>query len=71
MTVSIPEYHYELLKCWGWVKGRSAPTMASDIAQARVEANLEQIKEMLESRAKVLGLSVDELINDIRNDKDE
>ena len=45
--------------------------MASDIAQTRVEANLEQIKEMLESRAKALGLSVDELINDIRNDKDE
>lgn len=44
--------------------------MISDIVQARVEANYEQIMLMLESRANDLGLTPEELKNKIINNND-
>lgn len=69
MTVSVPVYHYKLLKLWAYFKGRGAAMMTSDIVQARVEANLAEIDLMLKSRAKDLNLSSEELIDKIINNQ--
>lgn len=68
ITVSIPAYHYREMKRWAFVKGRGVATLASDILQARVEANLEQIDKMIAARANDLGLTPEELTFDIVSD---
>ena len=64
-TITIPEYHWRRGKIWAWVKGRGIATLMSDVFQARVEANEGEIQRMLENRAKDLGITPDELIQQI------
>ncbi len=71
ITISIPEYHYRELRKWAFVKGRGVATMASDILQARIEANLGDIEKMIKSRAKDMDLDPEDLISDILGDNTE
>lgn len=59
--IQMPEYHDVWIKRWAYIKGRARATMASDIVQARIEANLDQIKEMYADLAKQKGLTTEEL----------
>lgn len=70
-TIKLPMYHHQWLKVWAHLKGRGVSTLATDIVQARVEANLDQINLMLESRAKDRGLSPEELIAKILSNEDD
>lgn len=70
-TIKIPAYHYRLLKVWAYLKGRGVSTLATDIVQARIEANLDQINLMLESRAKDRGLSPEELMAKILSNEED
>lgn len=65
ITIQVPEYHYRRAKIWGWVKGQPLTTLASNVFAARVEANEDEIDRMIENRAKDLGKTKDELIDEI------
>ena len=71
ITVTIPAWHRKLLILWAYFKGASPTGLAGSALQSRIEANQEQIHAMLEDRAKDLGLTVDELINEIIDSNNE
>lgn len=64
-TIQIPDYHWRRGKIWAWLKGRGIATLVSDVFQARVEANEDEIQRMLTNRAKDLGITPDELMDQI------
>lgn len=70
-TFYVSAFYLKYLKLWAYFQGKGVVTLVRDIIQARVEANLPLIKEMLESRAKDLGISEEELINKILSEKPE
>ena len=65
ISITIPAWHRKLLILWAYFKGASPTGLAGNILQSRIEANQGQIQAMLEDRAKDLGLTVDELTNEI------
>lgn len=70
-NITIPAYHWKWLKIWAYFKGVSPTALANNTLQARVEANLDQIKGMATERAEDLGISLEELIDRIINDKED
>jgi ferritin-like protein len=59
--IKLPAWHEKYLIWWASLKGVSKTALAQNTLQARLEANKEQIEEMLADRARDLGISVDEL----------
>jgi len=70
-SVIIPRYHYDLLKLWAYFKCTGVSSLSQNVLQARIEANYDQIILMLESRAKDLGLTPEELKNKIINNEED
>lgn len=64
------EFHYKWGKLWAYSKSRTLSRLITDVFEARLEANLDMIKEMIEDIAKQRGISVEELIEEIL-DSDE
>lgn len=61
------EFHYKWGKIWAYCKSRTLSRLITDVFEARLEANLDLIKEMLEDIAKQRGITVEELIDEILN----
>lgn len=61
----IPKYHHDRLRLWAWLKGTGYTTLASNVIQARVEANYDEIDRMLDYRASQLNITRETLIADI------
>lgn len=59
--IKLPPWHEKYLIWWAAMKGGSKTGLAQNVIQARVEANKDQIEEMLADRARDLGITVDEL----------
>ena len=57
----LPASHYRLGTLWAWLKGRSVTTLVSDVFQARAEANEDWIRRNLETRARQMGITPEEL----------
>lgn len=58
--VGLPPFHEKRLLIWAHCKRQSKTALSQNIIQARVEANLEDIKMMLVDQAKDWGISVEE-----------
>lgn len=69
--IQLPKYHSDIGRLWAWAKGRAMGTLVSDVFQARCEANKAEIYEMLDHRAKQMGVTRDELIDQILADNTE
>jgi len=54
--IKLPAWHEKYLILWAEMKGTSKTGLAQNVLQARIEANQQQIEEMLEDRAKDLGI---------------
>ena len=65
LGILIPAWHKKLLYLWAGLKGTSPTNLAGNIIQARIEANLDQIMLMADSRAKDLGITTEEFIDRI------
>lgn len=65
INITVPAFHKKWLFVWAYLKTTSPTNLAGNTLQARVEANLSQIKEMLNERAEDLGITTDELISRI------
>lgn len=61
----MPDWHHKRLKLWAYVKGTTKTQLSTNIIQARVEANDDQISKMLEELASDRGITVEELITQI------
>jgi hypothetical protein len=61
------EFHYKWGKLWAYSKSRTLSRLITDVFEARLEANLDLIKEMLNDIAQQRGITVDELIEEILN----
>jgi len=59
--IKLPPWHEKHLIWWAAMKGSSKTGLAQNTIQARVEANKDQILEMLADRANDLGITVEEL----------
>jgi hypothetical protein len=59
--IKLPVWHEKYLLWWAAMKGTSKTALAQNTIQARIEANKDQILEMLGDRAKDLGCTVEEL----------
>jgi hypothetical protein len=62
INITVPAFHKKWLFIWAYLKTTSPTNLAGNTLQNRVEANLGQIKEMLNERAEDLGISPEELI---------
>lgn len=71
INTTLPAYHLKWLKIWAFLKGTTKTTLASNTLQARIEANILLIKEMVAERAKDLGISPEELIDRIINNEED
>lgn len=60
-TIRIPIWHERYLKLWAWAKGQTPTALLGNIAQARIEANQEQIDRMIAGCAESMGVTVDDL----------
>lgn len=63
-------FHYKWGKLWAYCKTRTLSRLVTDTFEARVEANLDQIKEMLADIAEQRGMSLDDLIKEVLNEAD-
>jgi len=59
--IKLPPWHEKHLIWWAAMKGTSKTVLAQNTLQARVEANKDQILEMLADRADDLGITVEDL----------
>jgi len=59
--IKLPPWHEKHLIWWAAMKGTSKTGLAQNTLQARVEANKDQILEMLADRADDLGITVEDL----------
>jgi hypothetical protein len=59
--ITLPPWHEKRLLFWAYCKGTTKTQMAINTLQARIEANEQQIDRMLAERAESLGISVEEL----------
>jgi hypothetical protein len=65
----LSEFHYKWGKLWAFCKNRTLTRLITDTFESRVESNLPLIREMLADVAAQRGITVDELIEEIMNDK--
>lgn len=66
-TIRLPALYERRLRLWALIKGTTRANLASNVIQARIEANLEAINRDLEEIAKSEGKTVDELIAEVLN----
>lgn len=57
----LPEDHDEWGKLWAWGKRQSLPGLISNTFQARVEANREEIRGIVQRAADRRGISFEEM----------
>lgn len=57
----LPEFHDRMFTLWAWAKRRSRSALATHTIEARVEANLDQIRDLIESAAKLRGITYEEM----------
>lgn len=60
-NVSLPPWYDIDLELWAWVKGTNRASLASNILQARIEANKLLVKEQLEEIARDNEITLEEL----------
>lgn len=69
--ITLPEWYERKLVLWAKIKGTNRATLISNIVQARIEANWEQIEKDLQSIADYRGVTTDELIAEWLEKPDE
>jgi hypothetical protein len=67
--ITVPELHHYRLKAWAYLKGTNRATLASNIVQARVEANWVDINQSLDDLADLKGMTREELNKEIEEDE--
>ena len=65
----LSEFHYKWGKLWAFCKNRTLTRLITDTFEARVEANLPLIREMLADVAAQRGITVEELIEEVMAEK--
>lgn len=58
---SLPEDHDEWFTLWAWAKRRSRSALATHTVEARVEANREEIRGIIQRAADRRGISYEEM----------
>lgn len=61
-SIQLPAWYDRRLRLWAVVKGTNRATLASNILQARIEANWSEVEKQMEEIAAMQQMSVDELI---------
>lgn len=69
-SVSLPAWFERKLCLWASVKGTSRAALASNILQARIEANWSDIQDDIESIAEFYGMTAQELEAEWLNESD-
>jgi len=63
--IKLPPWHEKRLIWWAFCKGASKTGLAQNTLQARVEANAEQIENMLKDISADRGIALDDLKQEI------
>ena len=59
--IKLPPWHEKRLIWWAFCKGTSKTGLAQNTLQARVEANAQQVEDMLKDISADRGIAVDDL----------
>ena len=63
--IKLPPWHEKRLIWWAFCKGASKTGLAQNTLQARVEANAQQIEDMLKDISADRGIALDDLKQEI------
>lgn len=69
--VSLPDWYHRKLVLWAKVKGTNRATLTSNIVQARIETNWEQVELELRAIAEHQGKTYEQLVDEWLSSKDE
>ena len=68
-TSPISEYYHDLLKIDSWIVAKTKASQAASLLCAKLQERESRVKERLEYLAKKRNITVDELWNEILEDK--
>lgn len=69
-SISLPDWYERKLKAWARMKGTNRATLASNIVQARIEANWPEIEREMEAIAKYQGKTLEQVKAEWMNGND-
>lgn len=61
ITISLSAFELRKLTCWAKIHGKPKATYAAQIIGARIEANLQTIREQMSDIAAFEGISIEDL----------
>lgn len=65
------DYHDKWGRLWAFAKNRPISKLIIDVVEARIEANRNEIEEMIRDIAKQRGITYEELVNEVLSADDE
>jgi hypothetical protein len=61
ITITLSDFAFRKLACWAALHERPKTSYASQIIEARVEANIDVIEKLMTDEAKNQGITIEEL----------
>lgn len=65
------EFHYKWGKLWAYAKSRPLSRLVTDVFEARVEANKEEIETMIRDIAEQNGMTYEAMVEEIMQEDEK
>jgi hypothetical protein len=66
----LSEFHYKWGKLWAFAKNRTVSRLITDVFEARIESNREEIEFMIREIAEQRGISYEEMVELVLKEKE-
>lgn len=67
--ITLSKEIFAILDFWSWLHGKTPAAYAAQIVSARVEANMDTIRELAQFAAEARGLTVEQLKQEWRDER--